>query len=69
MGDSYADVIATYGPPGENGYNEVNPYPANSRANLLQNLYFVNYDALGIGFAFQAGTNVVQAIGLYKPGS
>ena len=69
VGDSYTEVIATYGPPGENGYNEINPYPANSRLNLHQNLYFVNYDVLGLGFAFEAGTNTVQAIGLYKPGS
>ncbi|MGK7911597.1 MAG: peptidase S41, partial [Synechococcus sp.] len=62
-------VIATYGPPGENGYNEVNPFPASSRTSQDAELYFINYDALGISFAFQSGTNQVQAIGLYKPGS
>ena len=69
IGDSYEQVIATYGPPGENGYNEVNPFPASSRTNQRAELYFINYDALGIAFAFQSGTNLVQAIGLYKPGS
>ena len=69
VGDSYQDVIATYGPPGENGYNEVNPFPVSSRTSQESELYFINYDALGIGFAFQSGTNQVQAIGLYKSGS
>ncbi|MEM9537090.1 MAG: S41 family peptidase [Cyanobacteria bacterium P01_E01_bin.45] len=69
IGDTYQQVIATYGPPGENGYNEVNPFPASSRTSQDANLYFINYDALGIAFAFQSGTNQVRAIGLFKPGS
>lgn len=69
VGSTYSEVVATYGPPGENGYNEVNPFPVDSRINREKNYYFINYDALGIGFAFQAGTNQVQAIGLYKSGS
>ncbi|MEM9567906.1 MAG: S41 family peptidase [Cyanobacteria bacterium P01_E01_bin.34] len=69
IGDTYQQVIATYGPPGENGYNEVNPFPPSSRTSQDADLYFINYDALGIAFAFHAGTNQVQAIGLYKSGS
>ncbi|WP_227498631.1 S41 family peptidase [Synechococcus sp. PCC 7336] len=69
IGDTYARVIEVYGPPGENGYNEINPYPLSSRVGRRDNLYFVNYDALGIGFAFEVGTNEVMEIGLYKAGS
>ena len=69
IGDTYADVIRTYGPPGESGYNEINPFPLSSRTTARANLYFINYDALGISFGFETGTNQVRAIGLYKAGS
>jgi carboxyl-terminal processing protease len=55
--------------PGENGYNEVVPYPKGSREYLRDDRYYVNYDALGLSFAFAVGSNRVTAIGLFKPGS
>ncbi len=69
MGSTYSEVIAVYGGPGENGYNEVVPYPKGSREYLRDDRYYVNYDALGLSFAFAAGSNQVTAIGLFKPGS
>jgi hypothetical protein len=47
IGSTYSEVIATYGGPGENGYNEVVPYPKGSREYLRDDRYYVNYDALG----------------------
>jgi carboxyl-terminal processing protease len=69
IGSTYSEVIATYGGPGENGYNEVVPYPKGSREYLRDDRYYVNYDALGLSFAFAVGSNRVTAIGLFKPGS
>lgn len=69
IGSTYSEVIAIYGGPGENGYNEVVPYPKGSREYLRDDRYYVNYDALGLSFAFAAGSNQVTAIGLFKPGS
>jgi hypothetical protein len=69
IGDAYDRVIATYGPPGENGYNEISPYPRTSRVNFQSEQYYVNYDALGLSFTFDTQTNAVVAIGLFKPGS
>jgi hypothetical protein len=69
MGATYSEIIRTYGKPGENGYNEVVPYPSGSREYARDDRYYVNYDAIGISFAFEVGTNRVAAIGLYKPGS
>lgn len=69
MGSTYSEVIAVYGGPGENGYNEVVPYPKGSREYLRDDRYYVNYDALGLAFTFAAGSNQVTAIGLFKPGS
>ncbi|MEM9155171.1 MAG: S41 family peptidase [Cyanobacteria bacterium P01_F01_bin.33] len=69
IGASYSDVVSTYGSPGENGYNEVSPFPGRTRIARAEDRYFINYDALGLSFAFEAGTNQVVAIGLYKPGS
>lgn len=69
IGASYSDVIRTYGSPGENGYNEISPFPGRTRVARSEDRYFVNYDALGLSFAFKAGSNQVVAIGLYKPGS
>jgi hypothetical protein len=69
IGSTYSEVIAVYGGPGENGYNEVVPYPKGSREYLRDDRYYVNYDALGLAFAFEVGSNQVTAIGLFKPGS
>ncbi|MEO1131781.1 MAG: S41 family peptidase [Cyanobacteria bacterium J06639_1] len=69
LGASYSDVVRTYGAPGENGYNEISPFPRSTRVALDEDRYFINYDALGLSFAFETGTNQVVAIGLYKPGS
>ncbi len=66
---TYSDVVRTYGGPGENGYNEVVPFPQGSREAARDDRYYVNYDAIGIGFIFESGTNQVVGIGLYKPGS
>ncbi|MGY2779503.1 carboxyl-terminal processing protease [Thermostichus sp. MS-CIW-23] len=69
IGSTYSEVIAVYGGPGGNGYNEVVPYPKGSREYLRDDRYYVNYDALGLAFAFEVGSNQVTAIGLFKPGS
>ncbi|MEO0855051.1 MAG: peptidase S41, partial [Cyanobacteria bacterium J06648_11] len=69
LGASYSDVVRTYGAPGENGYNEISPFPRSTRVAIEEDRYFINYDALGLSFAFETGTNQVVAIGLYKPGS
>lgn len=69
IGASYVDVIQVYGQPGENGYNEVMPFPEGSREAIREDRYYVNYDAQGIGFVFEVGSNRVVAIGLYKPGA
>ncbi len=68
LGSNYNDVIAAYGEPGQNGYNESYPFPAKSRGNR-QDRYYVNYDALGVSFGLEVGTNLVKEIGIYKPGS
>ncbi|MFS8885959.1 S41 family peptidase [Synechococcus sp. H70.2] len=69
IGSTYSEVVAVYGGPGENGYNEVVPYPKGSREYLREDRYYVNYDALGLSFVFAVGSNQVTAIGLFKPGS
>lgn len=69
MGASYQEVIQIYGQPGENGYNEVVPFPQGSREALREDRYYVNYDAQGIGFVLEVGSNRVVGIGLYKPGA
>ncbi len=69
IGDTYAQVTQVYGGPGENGYNEVVPFPMGTREANREDRYYVNYDALGLGFIFEVGTNQVVAVGLYKPGS
>ncbi len=69
MGSTYREVTQVYGPPGEGGYNEVVPFPIGSREVAREDRYYVNYDSLGIAFAFEVGSNQVVAIGLYKPGS
>ena len=69
IGASYTEVIQVYGQPGENGYNEVVPFPLGSREAIREDRYYVNYDAQGIGFIFEVGSNRVVAIGLYKPGA
>ncbi len=69
VGSTYAEVLQVYGRFGENGYNEVVPFPVSSREGLREDRYYVNYDAVGVGFIFETGTNQVVGIGLYKPGS
>ncbi len=69
IGDTYADMIRIYGRRGENGYNEIAPFPDTSRMILRGQHYFVNYDALGIGFIIAVGSNRIEGIGLFKPGS
>ncbi|MFQ3614902.1 MAG: S41 family peptidase, partial [Cyanobacteriota bacterium] len=69
IGSTYTEVTEVYGKPGENGYNEVVPYPQGSREYLRDDRYYVNYDALGLAFAFEVGSNQVSAIGLFKPGN
>ncbi len=69
VGANYSEVIQVYGRPGENGYNEIVPFPIGSRQLARQDLYYVNYDTIGVGFIFAAGSNQVVGIGLYKPGS
>ncbi|MEN9225987.1 MAG: S41 family peptidase [Thermostichus sp. HHBFW_bins_43] len=69
IGSTYTEVTEVYGKPGENGYNEVVPYPKGSREYLRDDRYYVNYDALGLAFAFEVGSNQVRAIGLFKPGN
>jgi carboxyl-terminal processing protease len=68
IGSTFNDVLAAYGGSGQAGYNEINPYPAKARGNR-QDRYYVNYDALGISFGFETGSNLVKEIGIYKPGS
>lgn len=68
VGSSYNEVIQAYGRPGQNGYNEIGPFPTKSRGERTDR-YHINYDALGVSFALEAGTNLVKAIGIYKPGS
>lgn len=69
IGSTYTEVTEVYGKPGENGYNEIVPYPKGSREYLRDDRYYVNYDALGLAFAFEVGSNRVSAIGLFKPGN
>lgn len=69
IGDTYADMIRIYGRRGENGYNEISPFPETSRMMVRGQHYFVNYDALGIGFMIAVGSNRIEGIGLFKPGS
>jgi hypothetical protein len=68
LGSSFNDVVEAYGGPGKNGYNEIFPFPDKSRSNRLDRFY-VNYDALGLSFGIETGTNVVKEIGIFKPGS
>ncbi|MDX2270609.1 MAG: S41 family peptidase [Cyanobacteriota bacterium] len=69
MGSTYNEVVKVYGQLGENGYNEVMPYPEGSREYARDDRYYVNYDAIGLAFAFEVGSNQVKAIGLFRPGS
>jgi hypothetical protein len=69
IGSTYANVIEVYGQPGESGYNETIPFPEGSRERLRGERYYVNYDAVGVSFIFEVGTNQVVGIGLYKPGA
>ncbi|AGY58545.1 S41 family peptidase [Gloeobacter kilaueensis] len=68
IGSTYSDIVEAYGPPGTGGYNELFPFPERSRANRPDR-YYVNYDAIGVSFGLETGTNVVREIGIYKPGS
>ncbi|WP_218082703.1 S41 family peptidase [Anthocerotibacter panamensis] len=68
LGSTYAQVIAVYGGPNENGYVERFPFPIGSRGDTPER-YVVDYDALGVSFLFESGTNRVAGIGLFKPGS
>ncbi|BAC89466.1 S41 family peptidase [Gloeobacter violaceus] len=68
IGSGYNDILEAYGNPGTGGYNELFPFPERSRANRPDR-YYVNYDAIGVSFGLETGTNVVREIGIYKPGS
>ncbi len=68
IGSTFNDVLTAYGSSSQAGYNEINPYPTKARGNR-QDRYYVNYDALGVSFGFETGTNLVKEIGIYKPGS
>jgi hypothetical protein len=68
VGSTYNDLVAVYGGPGQNGYNEIFPFPEKARGNRPDR-YYVNYDALGLSFGLETGTNLVREIGLFKPGS
>jgi len=68
IGATYEEVIQTYGRAGENGFNETKPFPVGSRDYGRTDRYYINYEALGLGFVFATGTNRVIGIGLYKAG-
>ncbi|GAB4213224.1 MAG: S41 family peptidase [Synechococcales cyanobacterium] len=69
VGATYEEVVQAYGQFGENGFNDIKPFPMGSREFGRADRYFINYDALGLSFIFQAGSNRVIGIGLYKPGN